>query len=85
MKACKHLLREYDNAGATGFFVCVHCGEKIMGGMEMYDKYRIIKPPRPKVPADKLTVIFAYVMGGILVLASIAATIGVIWEKYFNR
>jgi hypothetical protein len=56
-----------------------------MGGMEMYDKYRIIKPPLPKVPADRLTVIFAFAMIGILSFAIIVGLIGYVWEIYFKH
>ena len=53
--------------------------------MEMYDKYQIIKPPYLKVPANKLTVIFAFTMIGILSFAIIVGLIGYVWEIYFKH
>ncbi|MEI7534436.1 MAG: hypothetical protein WCK57_08705 [Verrucomicrobiae bacterium] len=91
MEKCSHLLEERDHLGVFVDCKCVRCGEQICGNyFELKEVYEFVKHPSPKTnpfsqKGSKETVIIAYVIGGILVLASIAATIGAIWEIYFNR
>jgi hypothetical protein len=94
MDKCNHLLEEKDNMGAFVDCRCVRCGERICGNyFELKKDYKFVQHPTfleivksiYLLKASKQTLIIAYLMGGILVLASIAATTGAIWEKFFNR
>jgi hypothetical protein len=89
-----HLLDVVDESGPSVCCKCVRCGERICGNyFELKKAYKFVQHPTfveivksiYSQKPQKETVIIAYVIGGILVLASIAATIGAIWEIYFNR
>jgi hypothetical protein len=76
MKECEHVLREVDNAGRIGIFECVHCGKRVVGGMEIYDQYETVKQPNPlfilpRPKTAKNTLILAWLLIGALAVFAV--------------